>query len=804
MTTHPADEVTVADTSATSSTHTSTPDPDTSTRARRSVGGRPQNPTIRQTPRGWQVALSVVRGSKKTRQVTFATKAQADAWRSAGIAALESGQALPDPAPFQVTNGDEPSTEATSPAPCPTVEAVTTTARPGRPGSEAGPVPATPAAVAHPVPPAPTSFAAVADEWCEETYVKLNRAQPDRERDVRAIIANHLLPLLERHGWHTGADVTRKGYVDFLSEMAKGQPAAPADSIAAGAAEVTVADAARLTGASGSTIKRRIAAGAFPGSHLKCGIRMIPLVDLHSAGLMTGTPLKRGPRTAATGYSAGYLADVARVFRDICFYGVDTAGWTLAFDPAKVRLPNTAQEPATRGQVPLSGCVSLAEHLHPVHQIALWVIRLLCLRISEAYGIHVRDVFDDGTCGIARITRQGGHTFRVQHADGSVTIETEKDALKTKVSRRELVMPSQLRNFLLQVIDIFHTDADGNVDLDARLIPGLSIDGVGGAQAFRAALIEAADRAGVTVEVRTGNKVQTRPPTPKDLRAGTVTDLAWAGVAELQRKRYAGHAPGTDVHNVNYVLDASDMAATLTPVAEALETLINEVVPNGNLMVPTVRSCTTTNQAALRPDGARIDAALLDCGWLVAPTAMADGRPTEAMMTCEQAGELLGLKAGTVRRWARARRFPGATRFEDGSHAIPIAAVLAEQEAQRSRRLLSDVVSELHLDYQETYNRIKAHGWPLTCDDDRRLVVPEETEAHLLDYLAGQEALHARAVPLLVAARMLGLSPRIVEMLIGAGELRVDAERGPNKARFITRASIQARIDCCAGPSTAG
>ena len=171
-------------------------------------------------------------------------------------------------------------------------------------------------------------------------------------------------------------------------------------------------------------------------------------------------------------------------------------------------------------------------------------------------------------------------------------------------------------------------------------------------------------------------------------------------------------------------------------------------------MVPTVRSCTTTNQAALRPDGAH-RCRLLDCGWLVAPTAMADGRPTEAMMTCEQAGELLGLKAGTVRRW-RARRFPEPPRFEDGSHAIPIAAVPAEQEAQRSRRLLSDVVSELHLDYQETYNRIKAHGWPLTCDDDRRPVVPEETEAHLLDYLAGQEALHARAVPLLVAARMLG------------------------------------------------
>ena len=254
---------------------------------------------------------------------------------------------------------------------------------------------------------------------------------------------------------------------------------------------------------------------------------------------------------------------------------------------------------------------------------------------------------------------------------------------------------------------------------------------------------------------------------------------------------------------MHYVLDLADVAA-LTPVAEALEALIDEAVPNGNLMIPTVRSCATANQGGLHDDQSSIDAKLLACGWLVVPTMTDDDRCAEALMTSEQAGEVLGLKAGTVRRWARAGRFPGATRFEDGSHAIPVAAVLAEQEVQRSRLLLTDVVSELHLDYQETYNRIKAHGWPLTFDDDRRLVVPPETEAHLLDYFAGQEALHARAVPLLVAARMLELSPRIVEMLIGAGELQVDAERGPNKARFITRASIQARIDCCAGPSTAG
>ena len=56
---------------------------------------------------------------------------------------------------------------------------------------------------------------------------------------MRAIIANHLLPLLERHGWHTGAGRDPQRVCGLPQRDGKGQPAAPADSIAAGAAEVT-------------------------------------------------------------------------------------------------------------------------------------------------------------------------------------------------------------------------------------------------------------------------------------------------------------------------------------------------------------------------------------------------------------------------------------------------------------------------------------------------------------------------------------------------------------------------------------
>ncbi|MDQ1249909.1 MAG: hypothetical protein QG597_4286 [Actinomycetota bacterium] len=770
--------------------------------------GRPLNPKVRRTRRGWQVTLPVARGAKKTRQATFATKAQATAWKNAGVAALDAGQPLPDPADVDAPGGDQQAARAQQGAgDRDTVRdpddvrdrqaALESTSQVAAPptGDDGPPVASAAPASANKADVDETSFAAVAHAWCDERFVKLRRGQPGREAHVRAIIANHLAPLMDRHGCRTGADLQRVHHVNFLSALGQGQTTDIEASTPTGASALTVAQAAQRAAVSPSTIKRRLADGAFPHSYLQLGIRMIPEADLHAAGLMTGSALRRGPRTAAEGYSSDVLADIDGILKAILAYGVATAGWTLRYDTATVERPTTVQQSAKRGHVCVSDCVRMAESMHVVHQITMWITRLQCLRVSEAYGIYVGDVDDLGDRGLLRVRRQGGRHFLVRQPDGTVTSEPEKDGGKTAESWRLQIISKPLMDLIRRTIAIFHTDADGNVDRNARLIPGLNLGGVSGQGAFRAALAAAAREAGVTVTVRTGTVETQETPTPKDLRAGTVTDLAWGNVPELLRKRFAGHAAGSDVHAAHYVLDHHDIARQLFPVAVKLEELVDQAAPTTGLVIPTTRSCTTANQPALHVDADRIDAALLACGWLVAPTATVDDQIVGATVSTEQAGDVLGLAPSTVRRWVREGRFPGSARYPDGSHAIPLAQILAERKHIQSLRRLTDVCADLDYDYHEAYNRSKTNGWPLTDDADYGLLVPADTEAQLRAYLDGVAALHARALPMITAAELLGLRPSIVEALVRDGDLRVDEQRGPRNARFITRASIAVMAD---------
>ena len=43
----------------------------------------------------------------------------------------------------------------------------------------------------------------------------------------------------------------------------------------------------------------------------------------------------------------------------------------------------------------LRECARIASRLHPVHHLALWLKRVMGLRISEAFGVLVDDVIDD-------------------------------------------------------------------------------------------------------------------------------------------------------------------------------------------------------------------------------------------------------------------------------------------------------------------------------------------------------------------------------------------------------------------------
>lgn len=125
---------------------------------------------------------------------------------------------------------------------------------------------------------------------------------------------------------------------------------------------------------------------------------------------------------------------------------------------------------------------------------------------------------------------------------GNVTTSDVKDSLKTRGSVRVLMAPKPLMELIGLVIDVFHTDPHGAVNLDARLIPGIQTPNTGGQASFRSALTTALGAAADDGDIDSMFR-------PHDLRAGLITDLNDTEVSDIVRRQYVGHLPGSDVHS---------------------------------------------------------------------------------------------------------------------------------------------------------------------------------------------------------------------------------------------------------------
>jgi hypothetical protein len=331
------------------------------------------------------------------------------------------------------------------------------------------------------------------------------------------------------------------------------------------------------------------------------------------------------------------------------------------------------------------------------------------------------------------------------------------------------------------VIEVFHTDPlTGVVDTGARLIPGLRTRNTGGQGGFRTALTEAATVTGVSVGV--DNDGQLMRPTPKDMRAGSLSDLAWENVPETVRKRWGGHTPGDDVQHRHYVLDDPSFAHLL-PATAALERTVDADCPDG-LIIATTRRCTTGAQRMLAPHAERIDDALVDAGWLTDPT----GEHDETLCDTAAVAELLHLAPTTARRWMAAH--PDSQRA-GGQRQIRLEVVLAERDALAARRTLLVLAEELGCDYHQLYYWVGREL--LTVENvGTDVLLTADTETRLRALLTCQRQLEARAVPVSQAAAMLGYSARIIGRLLTSGHLRLDPQRGPRQARYVTKESAAA------------
>ena len=183
---------------------------------------------------------------------------------------------------------------------------------------------------------------------------------------------------------------------------------------------------------------------------------------------------------------------------------------------ARARRPSSQPRPLNFPE-----CARIAAHLHPIHQLVLWLQRVMGLRISEAFGVLVDDVIDLGDSGVLLVRGQGGRPFRMRDDEGRVVAVTHKERTKTEAGSRALILPPGMLELLCIVVEAFHTDPETeDVDESCRLVPGLRTADHSGQLSFREAFETAAAAEGLA-----SNDLGFRV-SPHLLRKSVATDLA--------------------------------------------------------------------------------------------------------------------------------------------------------------------------------------------------------------------------------------------------------------------------------------
>ncbi|MDA8073038.1 MAG: hypothetical protein M0Z82_15925, partial [Actinomycetota bacterium] len=125
-------------------------------------------------------------------------------------------------------------------------------------------------------------------------------------------------------------------------------------------------------------------------------------------------------------------------------------------------------------------------------------------------------------------------------------------------------------------------------------------------------------------------------------------------------------------------------------------------------------------------------------------------------------------------------------------------ARLCEVWAQRDRLAgvtrLADLAEQLGVRYDEIYRSMRHLGLtPEQHPTSKELTLSDEQRGALRAEHARVRALQQRSMKLPAAARQLQLSFSTVRLLTANGVLELDPETDTSGARFVTRASVQAR-----------
>ncbi|WKN47472.1 hypothetical protein [Nocardioides sp. Arc9.136] len=705
------------------------------------------------------MSLPTRRGSTKRQTWLFRNEAAADAWLEAGKRALHADQALPMPEPGLLVQGRTGARVASG-----------------------------------------TSFRVIASRWKEERYVEMGLAGPSREDTVDRHI-KRIADWMEHKDCRLVMETMVRDRVKELQEfLIRGAERAPTVPIPTGLDPeqlVTILEAAALPGmASLSTLKRRVKAGILTAGHTGPGAHLYKVGDLYCEEVLDGPDgLRTGPRTGGA-LSQNVASDAMWIFNEVCLFA-DDYGVNVPQDRKSLPMHRSDRERKPKHEpVSIGRCADVAARLHVVHQLALWLMRLLGLRIGEAFGVRVGSIIDrgEGEPGVLLVKEQGGRKMRSRKpGERYVTIADQTVVLKTHNSYRVLVVPSALMDLIRTTIAVFHTNTDGSVRTADRLVPGLKRRNAGGQQAFRAALSAAA--AEVAIELEQDEVDATFSLAPHDMRRSVLSDLDRFEVKDTHARRFGGHAAGADVHGRHYVLDDPKLRP-MKKIAKRIQKEVTEALPAG-LHIPTMVSCTTNNQPALALEGRRIDAELAERGWLLLPS---DG--DDVLVGAGEVAELLGIAVQEARRRMADGRIPSTVwseRARGSERRSRLSDVRAIKALQDSHVSIRSIAEEFGTTYHTVYQFVLAQGYERRRINDREYVLTTETAQRVRAHYQTQAALHARAIPFSVAVEELGATLATVEQMVRDGILDAD-EPAHDGRRMVTRDSVRLALVARAGP----
>lgn len=737
--------------------------------------GRPRG-NIKRQGNLFVAALPIAVGSTKRKQFSDPNEVAVKRWYTAGEAALAAGRPLPDPTPYRTR------ARATTVTLRSTDWWVSTKTERGH------------------------SFAKVAHAWAIQRYTTLRRAQPERHGAMLTMIDREIIPWFASRNVTLVEGIENQLTAEFAAYLAGQRPTPPktvpmpwpklsSDS------ELTLAQARALPGLSASTITHWRRNGLLPGYYLGSDRRVrIPVSELRAARTKQ---LQRRLRVGlALTTSSAKLAALRQILDFAQANGVPLAGDPMRGITAVAPDPRVAltQCKAPKRHLAMEQSYSIATGLSVVQQLVFWLTRILGMRIGETFGPQVGDVVDFGEKrgGAIVLERQGGRRFLLRGDDGILTTTATKAKLKNPQSVRAISIPWQMMEMIRVVIDAFHTDpTTGQVDLQARLVPGLHNSSSSGQQAHRAALNCAVAAAGIDED--TYGRI-----TPHRQRASLITDLSRAGVPEVLARRFVGHLAGHDEHSRAYLFDpahlSTDAAEAWQPLVTVLEQLIDTKL-GGTLMVPTPHQdfFGATNPLNSRRD--YIFATLAAAGWYVEPHT----EDAEPLVGTLKVAAALGIAESTANRWMRTRQVPARHVHRDGREVWGMrqADLDAEVARRRQRPAIEQLAKELGVTYHQLYTRMQMNGirGEQACRRGDIRLTQHDAQVLRAEHQRRGEV-QKKYMPLNVVAVELGVPVLTIETLVRRGVLQLAEQEATGRLRLVTRASVAAYAEQRTPPLT--